>query len=274
VHLDRGAFLARTPPRDASMTVTVGAGHLLGDLEASLAPAGLSLGPVSPGALALSVAAFLEGRHAGLRAVPLGRLEPLCAGLEAVLPGGQRLVTSDAPRSAAGPELAALVLGGEGRLGLVVGATLKCVPRPAAEATVSLVCSDPAAAVDAVRALLAAGASPARVRLGGRPLVAELLFRGPGAAVSRDVAQARLLGLPEVQPPPPLPAPPGEREAGWEQVEQALASGASLLLHRLALASAVVAGPVEGLALDEAGGWHPTGALLGPLGAAALGAPG
>ena len=59
-----------------------------------------------------TLADFLEGPHAGLRAIPGGRLEPLCARLEGMTSDGRVFVTQPGPRSAAGPDLTALFLGG------------------------------------------------------------------------------------------------------------------------------------------------------------------
>jgi len=61
--------------RSHSGVAQVAAGVPLVVLERELGEHALSLGPLSPGATALDVAAFLEGPYAGLRAVPGGRLE-------------------------------------------------------------------------------------------------------------------------------------------------------------------------------------------------------
>jgi FAD/FMN-containing dehydrogenase len=280
VVLDRSALRELGAPREASMTVDAGAGVTLDQLEVHLAPAGLSLGALGPGAGALTLAAFLEGRRAGLRAVPLGRLEPLCTRLEAVLPGGQRLRTSDAPRSATGPELGALVLGAEGRLGLVVSATLRCVPRAEAREALALEVADAASAVELVRRFLARGGRLASARLRPAPLTVELTLEGTAAAVARDRALAGRvaaeLGARATLPAAATPgqATPGqatEREASWEAVERALVAGAPLALYRLSLASALVVGDVEGMPLDAAGAWEPAAAVLRPLAADVLG---
>lgn len=110
-----------------SMTLRVGAGVVLADLEKKLIANGLSLGPLSPAAMAMTLGDFLEGRYAGLRPVHGGRLEPLCGALVALTSEGRRFETSRAPRSAAGPDLSALVLGGEGRLALVTEGVVRCV---------------------------------------------------------------------------------------------------------------------------------------------------
>jgi FAD/FMN-containing dehydrogenase len=276
VTLDRSAFRHLGAPREASMTVDVGVAHTLAEVEAHLAPSGLSLGPVSPADSAVSVAAFLEGPLSGLRAVAGGRLEPLCTRLEVLLPSGEQLTTSTAPRSAAGPELGALVLGGEGRLGLILGATLRCGPRPTATATLAYQVPDAATAVDSVRRLLGRGGLPSEARLLGQPLLVALSWAGSLAGVERERALALRLVAELHTPVIPEPAPSkatgqGEREATWAAVEQALRAGASLTLRRLSLASVVVEGEVEGLALDGSAPWHPVPALLRPLGARVLG---
>lgn len=268
VRLSRRAFADIGAVAERSMTVDVGAGVALRGLEAHLAARGLSLGPLPAAALALSLADFLEGPWAGLRSIPGGRLEPLCTSLRAVLADGRRLETPRAPRSAAGPELAALLLGAEGRLGLVTAATVRCQPRPEEEARQAWRFATAAALVQALTAALAAGALPWEVAAGGPPgaVLAEVRWAGSAGGVARDrdvlhrasdaaggaPAAERLAG----------PLPEGAREATWAAVQAALERGAALTLTRLSLGTAVVAGEVEGVALDGPGAWAPAATRL------------
>ncbi len=277
---DRGARLTRDatlsrrllsgvgPIREASMTVDVGAGVLLQQLEDRLRAHGLSLGPLTPAAMQLPVAEFLEGPYAGLRAIAGGRLEPLCARLVAVLPDGRRLETPDAPRSAAGPDLAALVLGGHGRLGLVTQARLRCVPLPEADVRWTFSVPSPSAFVAAVARALAGGASFWRVHVDARSgrVVAEVRCAGSRGAVERDRALlsrcvdavgGRSSGDAEREGPLSI-----EHEATWDAVREGLEAGRALQLFRLSLTTVVARGDVAGVPLDTPGPWTSLGGRL------------
>ncbi len=92
----------------------VGSHVPLSVLEARLKTSGLTLGPLSPCAATLRVGEWLEGPHASLRPIPGGRLEPAALSLEAALWTGGVYRSHRAPRSAAGPALDHLQLGGRG----------------------------------------------------------------------------------------------------------------------------------------------------------------
>ncbi|WP_373046314.1 FAD-binding oxidoreductase [Vulgatibacter sp.] len=110
-----------------AMWIHCGAGAPLRAVERSLTRAGLTLGSQPPSIFEGTVADWLEGPYAGRRAMD-GRLEPGVAAIEAALPDGTALATRAAPRSAAGPAVAHLILGGGGACGHLLGATLKAQP--------------------------------------------------------------------------------------------------------------------------------------------------
>ncbi|MBX7102107.1 MAG: hypothetical protein K1X89_30610, partial [Myxococcaceae bacterium] len=160
VHLSRAGFSQLGPVAPKSATVMLGAGVRLQTAEAALREHALTLGPLPPGALGLTLARFLEGPYAGLRAVSGGRLEPICQSMSGVLGDGRVFSTPDSPRSAAGPELMSLVLGGEGRLALVTSATVRCFPWHDARRSAAFTFERPGNAVDALRAVLSDGVAP------------------------------------------------------------------------------------------------------------------
>jgi len=271
VKLSRGAFDRLEAVEPKSCTVQAGAGIVLAELERQLEAHALTLGPLSPGALKLTLGDFLEGPYAGLKPIPVGRLEPLCISLTAVLHDGTRLQTHFSPRSAAGPDLAALLLGAHGRIGLVLSARLRSLPRPESLQQARLSFPSVESAVDALKAALADGCVPWRVRaskLSGRAVL-ELDLRGAIDAVGRDLHslqhRAPLLGGRPAGAELTAPQTGSEHECSWHAVARALDSGHSIDLYRLSLHGAVVAGGAGGLRLDAPARWAHGAGLAAPV---------
>ncbi|MCC6337888.1 MAG: FAD-binding oxidoreductase [Myxococcales bacterium] len=272
--LNRDATLSRErltevgPVEPRSMTLEVGAGVVLQRLDDRLRTFGLTVGPLSPSAMQLTLGDFLEGPFAGLRAIPGGRLEPLCTRLVAVLADGRRLETSEAPRSAAGPDLSALVLGGHGRLGVVTRARVRCFPLPEADVRATYSLPSPAAFVTAFTRAVAEGAWPWRVHVDPRSgrVVAEVRLAGSAGAVERDrdlfgrcvdEAGGRPSGDAEREGPVAV-----SHESTWPAVQASLEAGRALQLFRLSLGTVVARGDVDGLRLDEPTAWSSLGGRL------------
>ena len=125
----------RMPSIRVSGLATVGAGTLGPALEAALRDAGRRLGhvPQSSGVLDASAAGSRPARRAPARC-GFGRIEDLFAGGHLEAPAGA-LDLPPFPASAAGPDLREVVLGSEGRLGIVTEAILS--HRPAAASATS-----------------------------------------------------------------------------------------------------------------------------------------
>ena len=278
VKLSRAAFDRLEAVDPKSCTALAGAGMVLADLERQLTPLSLSLGPLSPGALKLTLADFLEGPYAGLKAIPVGRLEPLCISLQAVLADGRQLKTHFSPRSAAGPDLSALVLGGHGRIALVLSARLRCVPVPESHQHARFSFPSVETAVDALKALLADGCTPwkARLRKVTERAVLELDLKGTVDLVARDLQslqhRAPILGGRPAGEPLDAPRDSTEHECSWPAVGQSLEHGEVLDLYRLSLHGAIVAGAAGGLGLAAPARWAHHHVLDG-LAAAVLGGP-
>ena len=118
---------------DVSRLATFAAGTYGPEVEAALAPLGFRLGH-EPQSFELStVGGWIATRSAGQRSTGVGKIEDLVAGVEvAGRDGLWRL--PPLPSSAAGPELRRVVIGSEGRLGVITEATLRVRPLPAHEA--------------------------------------------------------------------------------------------------------------------------------------------
>ncbi|HYV44795.1 MAG TPA: hypothetical protein VFA20_08040 [Myxococcaceae bacterium] len=287
ITLSRRALQLLGPWDDASGTVLAEAGATLEEIDRAAASRQLTVGPTSPRAFALELGDFLEGPYGGLRSVPGGRLEPLSLAVTAVMPDGLYAASRAAPRHAAGPSLDAFFLGGGGRMGLLLRAQLRLVPRPSSSRLNTFSLPTPSAFVAAVRRGLLGGSCVERLRVEpkkGRVLM-EAKFAGSQSAVDRDLAvlgtqilnQGGRLSedhLRRPEPPADQP-PPAEREVRWEAVAKALEQGGSAALYRLSVDGAVAEGQVEGRDLSAEAPWSPAleaiAAALDP--SASLGGP-
>lgn len=237
------------------------AGATLAAIDRAAQPHGLTLGPLSPRAWALELATFLEGPYAGLRPALGGRLEPLCLSLEAILPDGIPFVSKASPRSAAGPDLDALILGGEGRFGWVSRATLRLLPRPVSLRRVVHSYPDASTLTRAARRLLAAGCNVQCAwaqRRGGRVLL-EVEVGGTDEALLRDLSTcaheaAEAGGRASGQVLDDAPAGE-ERELSWNEVAAELERGGRLALFRLSTEAVIATGATRGRPLAGRQTW-------------------
>ncbi|WEF33748.1 FAD-binding oxidoreductase [Pseudoduganella chitinolytica] len=122
VHLDREAQLA-----------TFGAGVFGPDLEAQLRAHGCVLGHYPQSFEYSTLGGWIATRSSGQQSLRYGRIEQLFAGGVVETPRGTLAIPSF-PASAAGTDLREIVLGSEGRLGIVTEATVRVSPAPEYEA--------------------------------------------------------------------------------------------------------------------------------------------
>ncbi len=114
---------------EISGLATFGPGTTGPAAEAALANHGLTLGHFPQSWELSTVGGWVVTRSSGQESLGYGRIEDMVAGLSVISPAG-RLKLDPRPASAAGPDLRQLVLGSEGRLGVVTEATLRVRPRP------------------------------------------------------------------------------------------------------------------------------------------------
>jgi alkyldihydroxyacetonephosphate synthase len=113
-----------------SHTAVLQAGVRAPDAERLLAAHGFTLGHVPQSFERATIGGFAATRSAGQASSGYGRFEDMVVGLRvATLRGEWRLGV--APASAAGPDLRALVLGGEGAFGVITEVTVRVRPVPA-----------------------------------------------------------------------------------------------------------------------------------------------
>jgi len=126
---------------------------------------GLTLGHW-PQSVALStVGGWLACRSAGQLSGRYGKIEDMVEGLDVVLADGRHVTTGGFPRAAVGPDLTQLFVGSEGTLGVITGARLRLRPAPAHEARSAWLLPSFAAGLEAMRATVQRGATPAVLRL-------------------------------------------------------------------------------------------------------------
>ncbi len=116
----------------ASQLATVGAGVTGPDLEAQLRARGCTLGHFPQSFELSTLGGWIVTRSSGQQSLGYGRIERLFAGGRLEAPAGT-LELPPHPASAAGPDLRELVLGSEGRLGILTRATVRASPLPERE---------------------------------------------------------------------------------------------------------------------------------------------
>jgi alkyldihydroxyacetonephosphate synthase len=147
-------------------------------LEAGLRPHGLTLRHFPQSFEFSSVGGWIVTRAAGHYATGPTHIDDLVAGVRMLSPRG---VIEVVPRGYAGggPGPERLVLGSEGALGVVTGAWLRLHAIPMHRASEQVRFDEPAAGIEAVRAIAQSGLEPANCRLVS-PLESRLTGLGDG----------------------------------------------------------------------------------------------
>jgi alkyldihydroxyacetonephosphate synthase len=117
---------------ETSHLATFGAGVMGPDLEAQLRARGATLGHFPQSFELSTLGGWVATRSAGQQSYYYGRIEDLFAGGHVETPVGP-LDLPLYPASAAGPDLRQLVLGSEGRFGILTAATVRVSPLPERE---------------------------------------------------------------------------------------------------------------------------------------------
>ena len=188
--LETGAMAGIVDHVPADLTVTVGSGSRLADVQAALARHGQLL-PLDPphaqeatigGIVAANSNGFGRVRYGGVRDVLIGTVVALADG--SVVRGGGRVV-----KNVAGYDLNKLLIGSLGTLGVIAEATLKVVPLPAARGAMAVRVARPADAFEIADALLRTPLRPAALVVEGtrRGWTAVIAVHGAAAQVQRAV---------------------------------------------------------------------------------------
>ncbi|MYW60167.1 MULTISPECIES: FAD-binding oxidoreductase [unclassified Streptomyces] len=119
-----------------------------------------------PSAFAVStVGGWIACRGAGQLSTRYGKIEDMVVGVDVVHADGTRATYGDYARAAVGPDLRQLFVGSEGTLGVIVSARLRVHPLPAYAKAVAYGFRSFAEGLDACRAIMQRGATPAVLRL-------------------------------------------------------------------------------------------------------------
>ena len=103
------------------------------DLEAQLSAQGFTLGHYPQSFELSTLGGWIATRSSGQQSMHYGRIEALTAGVEMLTPRGSWTLPPF-PASAAGPDLRQVVLGSEGRMGIITRATVRVSAKPEKEA--------------------------------------------------------------------------------------------------------------------------------------------
>jgi alkyldihydroxyacetonephosphate synthase len=118
---------------EVSQLATFGAGVMGPDLEAQLRARGCTMGHFPQSFELSTLGGWIATRSSGQQSLGYGRIEKLFAGGRLESPAGT-LELPPFPASAAGPDLRQVVLGSEGRLGILTEATIRAATLPETEA--------------------------------------------------------------------------------------------------------------------------------------------
>jgi alkyldihydroxyacetonephosphate synthase len=156
VAMDLTAMAGLRALDERSSLATFGAGTFGPEVEAALGAHGLELGHVPQSFEWSTVGGWVATRSSGTASMGVGRIEALFAGGHLEAPAGA-LDLPPFPASAAGPDLRELVLGSEGRLGVLTDVTVRARPRPERDTVRAYRLPDWDSALEAGRALARAG---------------------------------------------------------------------------------------------------------------------
>jgi alkyldihydroxyacetonephosphate synthase len=180
---------------EESRLATFEAGVAGPPLESQLRTLGYTLGHFPQSFELSTLGGWVATRSSGQQSRAYGRIEDLFAGGTLVSPAGT-LRLPPFPASAAGPDLRQLVLGSEGRLGILSEAIIRVSPRPERERFDGVFLPGWPAALQAARRLAQSGLPLSMVRVSG-PLetATNLVLAGRPRAVAALEAYLRLRRL-------------------------------------------------------------------------------
>ncbi|HEV2756167.1 MAG TPA: FAD-binding oxidoreductase [Actinomycetota bacterium] len=165
VVVDLTALDAVDPVDERSRLVHCGAGVTGPALAAHLDAAGYLLGHEPQSVGISTVGGWIATRACGQLSARYGGIESLLAGFIAVLPGGRVVRSKTVPRRAAGPDVASLLIGSEGTLGIVTEADLRVSPVPRERADAAVRFEHMSDGVAACRTVVQSEVRPTLVRL-------------------------------------------------------------------------------------------------------------
>jgi alkyldihydroxyacetonephosphate synthase len=149
---------------ETSHLATFEAGVTGPEIEAQLNARGFTLGHFPQSFEYSTLGGWIATRSSGQQSYHYGRIEQLFAGGHVETPVGE-LDLPVHPASAAGPDLKQIILGSEGRMGVLTRATVRIRPLPECESFYGIFFHDWAEGMVAVREIVQAGIGVSMLRL-------------------------------------------------------------------------------------------------------------
>lgn len=192
--IDLGGLRGLQQLDETARLATFGAGTPGPEVEAALAQRGYRLGHFPQSFEYSTVGGWVVTRSSGQQSLAYGRIEQLFAGGELICPAG-RLSLPAIPASSAGPDLRELVMGSEGRFGILSQAQVRVVPKPDQERFVPIMLPNWEQAIAATQALAQRRSGLSMLRLSNaRETETQLALAGHEQALKALQRYLRLRG--------------------------------------------------------------------------------
>jgi alkyldihydroxyacetonephosphate synthase len=198
VSMDLGRLAGLQAVDEVSGLATFGPGTAGPEVESALAEHALTLGHFPQSFELSTVGGWAAARSSGQESLGYGRIEDMVAGLELVAPRG-RLRLPALPASAAGPDLRHLVMGSEGRMGVITEVTLRVRPRPEVTAVEAALLPDLEPGLEVIREVVGCGLPLTVIRLSDAPETQVAMAVGLAASSAAPLVRGylRLRGVGE-----------------------------------------------------------------------------
>ncbi|MDH4039092.1 MAG: FAD-binding oxidoreductase [Gammaproteobacteria bacterium] len=167
-----------------SQIATFGAGANGPQVESALAQAGYTLGHYPQSWELSTVGGWVASRSSGQQSMRYGRIEQMFAGGHIETPMGSLEIPSF-PASSAGPDIREMIMGSEGRMGIITEVKVRVTPLPERESFHVIFFPDWDAGLKAVRAMAQGKVQLSMMRLSNTiETFTQLKLAGGGTAIS------------------------------------------------------------------------------------------
>lgn len=139
---------------EKGMYIECGAGAIYKHIEWAANEKGYSTMHFPSSLTCSTVGGFLAHRGIGVVSTKYGKIDDMVLQMEVVLPNGDIIYTSSAPKHAAGPDLNQIFIGSEGTLGIITKAQIRIYEQPEVRRFRGFLFKDMSAAFAASRELL------------------------------------------------------------------------------------------------------------------------